>query len=168
MPYIWAVYLAHAKRDYLREGFALEAKLLSDAGPDLQGAAQQDGEGGSAFFTADFMVRYLAWARTQTWYRYLLRGLPVMGVDGTLAGIQKHSPARGKVFAKTGTDDSENFLDGGSVIEKGLAGYMTTRGGRHVAFAFYISAMKGPQDEDTGTVAGQILGAMAAATYTSI
>ncbi len=168
MPYLWAAYLAHAKSDYLRAGFALEAQLLSSAGLDLQGAAQQDGEGGSAFFTADFMVRYLAWARTQAWYPFLLRGLPIMGVDGTLANIQKHSSARGKVFAKTGTDDGENFLDGGSVVEKGLAGYITTRAGRHIAFAFYLSAFKGPHNEDTGTVAGQILGAMAAATYNSI
>ncbi len=168
MPYLWAVYLAHAKNDYLRAGFALEAQLLRRAGLNLQEAAQEDGEGSSAFFTADFMVRYLAWARTQVWYPFLLRGLPIMGVDGTLANIQKHSSARGKVFAKTGTDDSENFLGGGSVIEKGLAGYITTRAGRHVAFAFYISAFKGPHDEDTGTVAGQILGAMAGATYNAI
>jgi PBP4 family serine-type D-alanyl-D-alanine carboxypeptidase len=168
MPYLWAVYLAHAKSDYLRAGFALEGKLLHRAGLDLESASQQDGEGGTAFFTADFMVHYLAWARTQVWYPFLLRGLPIMGVDGTLADIQKQSVARGKVFAKTGTDDSENFLDGGSTVEKGLAGYITTRGGHHVVFAFYISAMKGPQDEDTGIVAGQILGAMAAATYTAI
>lgn len=168
MPYMWAIYRAHARSDYLRQGFALENALLRGAGLDVRNAAQQDGEGGGAFFTADFMVRYLAWVRAQAWYPLLLRGLPIMGVDGTLADIQKNSPARGKVFAKTGTDDSEDYLSGGNVIEKGLAGYITTRGGRHVAFAFYISAMKGPHDEDTGTVAGQILGAMAAATYAAL
>jgi D-alanyl-D-alanine carboxypeptidase/D-alanyl-D-alanine-endopeptidase (penicillin-binding protein 4) len=94
-----------------------------------------------------------------------LRGLPILGVDGTLADIQRSSPARGKVFAKTGTDDSDNYLTGGGVYEKGLAGYTTTRSGRHVAFAFYIGAMNGAHDEDTGAVAGQILGGMAAATY---
>ena len=35
------------------------------------------------------MVRYLAWARTQSWYAVLLRGLPIMGVDGTLVDIQR-------------------------------------------------------------------------------
>jgi PBP4 family serine-type D-alanyl-D-alanine carboxypeptidase len=168
MPYMWAVYLGHAKSDYLNAGFALEARMLGNAGLDVNQAAQQDGEGTGGFFTPDFMVRYLAWARMQSWYRFLLRGLPIMGVDGTLAEIQRGSPARGKVFAKTGTDDSTNYLNGGEVVEKGLAGYITTRGGRHVAFAFYVSAMNGPHDEDTGMVAGQILGAMAAATYLSL
>lgn len=167
MPYMWAVYLAKAKSDYLKAGFALEARMLSSAGLDVSQAAQYDGYGG-AYFTPDFMVHYLAWARAQSWFRYLMRGLPIMGVDGTLAGIQKKSPARGQVFAKTGTDDSDNFLNGGETVEKALAGYITTRGGRHVAFAFYLSAMNGPHDEDTGHVAGEILGAMASATYLNL
>jgi D-alanyl-D-alanine carboxypeptidase/D-alanyl-D-alanine-endopeptidase (penicillin-binding protein 4) len=168
MPYMWATYLAHANGDYLDSGFALEAKLLNGAGLDLAQAAQQDGLGSSAFFTPDFMVHYLAWARGQAWYPQLLRGLPILGVDGTLAEIQKTSPARGKVFAKTGTDDSDNHLNEGGVYEKGLAGYTTTRSGRHIAFAFYIGAMNGPHDEDTGHVAGEILGGMAAAAYESL
>lgn len=167
MPYTWAVYLAKAKSDYLKAGFALEARMLSSAGLDVDQASQNDGYGG-AYFTPDFMVHYLAWARAQSWFSYLMRGLPIMGVDGTLAGIQTKSPARGKVFAKTGTDGSDNFLNGGGTVEKGLAGYITTRGGRHVAFAFYLSAMNGPHDEDTGHVAGEILGAMAAATYLNL
>ncbi len=168
MPYMWAIYKAHAKADYLKAGFALEGELLRSAGLDVNQAAQQDGEGSSAFFTPDFMVRYLAWMRAQAWYAVLLRGLPIMGVDGTLVNIQRKSPARGKVFAKTGTDGSTNYLDGGEIVEKGLAGYITTRGGRHVAFAFYIGAMRGPKDEDTGEVAGQVLGGMAAATYLNL
>ncbi len=168
MPYMWATYLAHATGDYLKNGFALEAKLLSGAGLTVGQAAQQDGEGSSAYFTPDFMVHYLAWARAQTWYAQLLRGLPILGVDGTLADIQRSSSARGKIFAKTGTDDSDNYINNGGVYEKGLAGYTTTRSGRHVAFAFYSGAMNGPHDEDTGHVAGEILGAMAAATYESL
>jgi D-alanyl-D-alanine carboxypeptidase/D-alanyl-D-alanine-endopeptidase (penicillin-binding protein 4) len=168
MPYTWAIYLAKAKTNYLTAGFALEAKLLQQAGLDVNQAAQQDGEGSSAYFTPDLMVRYLAWAQAQSWYRYLLRGLPIMGVDGTLVNIAKKSPARGKVFAKTGTDGGTNYLNGGEVVEKGLAGYITTKGGRHVAFAFYIGSMNGPHDEDTGEVAGQILGAMASATYLNL
>jgi len=167
MPYQWAVYVAHARSDYLRTGLGLEGTLLRSAGLDLAGASQEDGYGGG-LFSPDFMVHYLAWAHGQPWFAYLMRGLPIMGVDGTLADIQTHSVARGKVFAKTGTDGSDDLLTGGGVVEKGLAGYITTRGGRHVAFAFYISAMKGPHDEDTGAIAGQILGAMATATYASI
>jgi D-alanyl-D-alanine carboxypeptidase/D-alanyl-D-alanine-endopeptidase (penicillin-binding protein 4) len=167
MPYMWAVYLAHAKSDYLKTGFALEGAMLTKAGLDLKEASQSDGYGG-AYFTPDFMVRYLAWARAQPWYSYLLRGLPIMGIDGTLVDIARKSPARGKVFAKTGTDGGDNLLNDGSTVEKALAGYITTRGGHHVAFAFFIGAMNGPHGEDTGPVAGQILGAMAAATYLNL
>jgi D-alanyl-D-alanine carboxypeptidase/D-alanyl-D-alanine-endopeptidase (penicillin-binding protein 4) len=168
MPYMWAVYLAHAKSDYLRAGFARERALLRAAGLDLDSAAQQDGEGAFAFFTADFMTRYLVWTRAQSWYPRLYAGLPVMGVDGTLANIQKKSPARGHVFAKTGTNGGTDYLNDGNVVEKALAGYITTRHGHRVAFAFFLSSMLGPHDEDTGPVAGQILGAMASATYESL
>jgi D-alanyl-D-alanine carboxypeptidase/D-alanyl-D-alanine-endopeptidase (penicillin-binding protein 4) len=168
MPYMWAIYKKRATKDFLTAGFGLEAQMLSSAGLDVNQAAQQDGEGSSAFFTPDFMVRYLAWARMQSWYAALYRGLPIMGVDGTLVDIQRRSPARGKVFAKTGTDGSTNYLDNGGIVEKGLAGYITTRGGHHVAFAFYIGALNGPHDEDTSTIAGQTLGAMAAATYENL
>lgn len=169
MPYMWAVYVAHAKSDYTNAGFKQENKFLRGAGLDLSGAAQGDGEGGNGIFTPDFMVHYLAFVRTQPWYQYLYRGLPILGVDGTLVNIQKKSPARGKVFAKTGTWGSQDYLNNVGVVEKGLAGYMTTKAGHHVAFAFYLSAMQGKSEqENTGAVAGQVLGAMATATYESL
>jgi len=166
---MWAVYVAHAKEDYANAGFAQERKFLRGAGLDLSSASQGDGEGGVGIFTPDFMVHYLAFARTQPWYKYLYRGLPIMGVDGTLVSIQKKSPARGKVFAKTGTWGNQDYLNNVGVVEKGLAGYMTTKAGHHVAFAFYLSAMQGKSvEENTGSIAGQILGAMATATYASL
>jgi PBP4 family serine-type D-alanyl-D-alanine carboxypeptidase len=168
MPYMWAVFLAHAKSDYLKAGFGLENKMLAGAGLDVNQAIQEDGLGSSAYFTPDFMVHYLAWVRAQSWYAMLLRGLPILGVDGTLVSIQRKSVARGKVFAKTGTDGGQDYLGNDEFVQKGLAGYMTTRGGRHVAFAFYIGTIKGRPHEDTGHVAGEVLGAMATAAYTSL
>jgi len=168
MPYMWGIYGAHAHADVLHAGFQAGGSALQRAGVDLDGAIMQDGEGGSAFFTPDFMVHYLAWASRQSWYPQFFRGLPIMGVDGTLAKIQTGSPARGKVFAKTGTDGSSNPLRNAQVISKGLAGYLTTSHGRHVAFAFYLDHIEGPANEDTGNVAGEILGSMATATYTNL
>ncbi len=168
MPYMWGIYGAHAHADVLHAGFQAGGSALQGAGVDLDGAIVQDGEGGSAFFTPDFMVHYLAWVRRQSWYPQFFRGLPIMGVDGTLAKIQTGSPARGKVFAKTGTDGSSNPLRNAQVISKGLAGYLTTSHGRHVAFAFYLDHIEGPANEDTGKVAGEILGSMATATYISL
>jgi PBP4 family serine-type D-alanyl-D-alanine carboxypeptidase len=168
MPLMWGVYAAKARSDVLNAGFARERAFLQSAGLDLSGAVQADGEGGFAFFSPDFMVHYLAFARTQAWYPALFRGLPVMGVDGTLAEIQTDAPARGKVFAKTGTGGGDDLLNGGNLVTKGLAGYLTTARGRHLAFAFYIGPFKGPHGEDTEHVAGQILGALANAAYLNL
>jgi PBP4 family serine-type D-alanyl-D-alanine carboxypeptidase len=168
MPLMWGVYAAKARSDVLKAGFARERAFLQAAGLDLSGAVQADGEGGFAFFSPDFMVHYLAFARTQAWYPYLFRGLPVMGVDGTLADIQTNAPARGKVFAKTGTGGGDDLLNDGNLVTKGLAGYLTTARGRHLAFAFYIGPFKGPHGEDTEHVAGQILGALANAAYVNL
>ena len=169
LPYMWAIYAAHTTDDLVATAFSREHALLATAGLDLSGAAQQDGLGTSAFFTPDFMVRYLAWAARQSWFSWLRRGLPVLGVDGTLFNIQNGSPARGKVFAKTGSWGSQNLLDDDGLITKGLAGYTTTRHGRHLAFAFFINRMAGKSSvnlrRDATHYAGQTLGEMAADAY---
>ncbi len=169
LPYMWAIYVAHAKSDILKAGFAQEHALLSSAGLDLNGAAQQDGLGGSAFFAPDFMVHYLAWVSMQPWYPQLHRALPVLGVDGTLFNIQNASPARGQVFAKTGSWGSSDLLNDRGLVTKGLAGFMTTKHGHHVAFAFYINRMAGKSSVDTTKDAthhaGELLGEMATDAY---
>ncbi|HEY1654501.1 MAG TPA: D-alanyl-D-alanine carboxypeptidase/D-alanyl-D-alanine-endopeptidase [Candidatus Tumulicola sp.] len=169
LPYDWAIYVLHAKSDFLKVAFTRENALLRSAGLDVSGAAQQDGLGGSAFFTPDFMVRYLAWARAQAWFAPFRHALPILGVDGTLFNIQTGSPAKGKVFAKTGTWGSFNLLDGDGLVTKGLAGYLTTRHGRHLAFAFYINRMAGRSsvdpERDAAHFAGQTLGEMATDAY---
>ncbi|GGA79970.1 D-alanyl-D-alanine carboxypeptidase/D-alanyl-D-alanine-endopeptidase [Edaphobacter acidisoli] len=60
--------------------------------------------------------------------------LPILGVDGSLAEIGIDSPARGKVFAKTGT-----FLDGDKIKAQALAGYIDTRSGRRLAYALFVN-----------------------------
>ena len=173
-PYTWALHLAPSPHaDLLAQGFALEHKLLEGAGLDLSGASQQDGLGTQAYFTPDFMVHYLAWAHAQPWFPALLHGLPIMGVDGTLFNIQNSSPAAGKVHAKTGSWGTQDLLnDDALVTAKGLAGYMTTRSGHHVAFAFYINRMAGKNSiydgKDVTHAAGEFLGQMATATYSSL
>ncbi|MGB6060728.1 MAG: D-alanyl-D-alanine carboxypeptidase/D-alanyl-D-alanine-endopeptidase [Candidatus Aquilonibacter sp.] len=173
-PYTWAVHLAPAPHtDLLAQGFALERAMLVKAGLDVNSASMEDGLGVSAFFTPDFMVHYLAWVRTQPWYDDFHNGLPIMGVDGTLFNIQNDSPAAGKVFAKTGTFGAADELNAGEIITaKGVAGYMTTRNGHHVAFAFYINRTSGKgsiyDDKDIAHANGELLGAMATATWLSL
>ncbi|MFY9738834.1 MAG: D-alanyl-D-alanine carboxypeptidase/D-alanyl-D-alanine-endopeptidase [Candidatus Cybelea sp.] len=172
MPYLWAIYVAQAKSNLLKAAFACERALLTSAGLDLKGASQQDGLGTFAFFTPRFMVSYLAWASRQAWFSSLERGLPIMGVDGTLFNVQNGVRAAGHVHAKTGTWTSVNSLDDGELVTKGLAGYMTTSHGRHIAFAFYINRMAGKGSVDSGRdaahYAGQTLGEMASDVYDAL
>jgi len=173
MPYEWAAYeQPRPKGDLLVAGFAREAKLLHSLGLSLAEGSQQDGPGGHVYWTPDFMVHFLAWAHAQPWAAAYYRALPILGVDGTLWNIQTHSPAKGKVHAKTGTDGDADYLLGqfGEVVTaKGLAGYMTTRSGHHVAFAFYVNRITGVASiynaKDIVYYTGQIEGELANAAY---
>jgi D-alanyl-D-alanine carboxypeptidase/D-alanyl-D-alanine-endopeptidase (penicillin-binding protein 4) len=60
--------------------------------------------------------------------------LPIAGVDGTLEGRMKGTPAQGRVLAKTGSLRHVNAL----------AGYATTRGGERLAFAIVINHHTAP------------------------
>jgi D-alanyl-D-alanine carboxypeptidase len=60
--------------------------------------------------------------------------LPVLGVDGSLAETGVSLPARGHVFAKTGTTIAD-----GELIAQNLAGYIDTRSGRQLAFAVFLN-----------------------------
>jgi D-alanyl-D-alanine carboxypeptidase/D-alanyl-D-alanine-endopeptidase (penicillin-binding protein 4) len=168
-PVMWGVYVAHAKSDWLKAGFAQERALLQRAGLDVSAASQQDGDGAFGFFTPDFLVHYLAWVSKQPWYPAFRRALPVLGLDGTLYEFERNSPAKGKVFAKTGTDSYQDLLNDRVLLIKALAGYTTTRTGRHVAFAFSINQLPGQfslyEEKDVYHHAGELLGEMATATY---
>jgi D-alanyl-D-alanine carboxypeptidase/D-alanyl-D-alanine-endopeptidase (penicillin-binding protein 4) len=166
MPYLLGVYGAHATGDTaLRAGFDVEHRLLSNAGLDLSEAAQSDGEGSHDLFAPSFVVSYLAWVRTQPWFGDFYRALPILGVDGTLAGVELNAPARGEVHAKTGTDRFESMLSDGGVYSKGLAGYVTTRSGRHVAFCLYVNNVSFAHGIGGEGLLAQLMGAIANAIY---
>jgi len=160
MPYLWS------PKHTLRAGFDLERGFMQRAGLDTAQIVQNDGLGGFAFIQPQFMVHYLAYLRTQPYFATLYSALPILGVDGTLFNIANNSPARDKVHAKTGTWGAGDMLNQRSLVSgKGLAGYMTTASGRHVAFCFYLNNLAVPHGQDSSRVTGQINGALATATY---
>lgn len=166
MPYLWGIVGAHAQNKQLEAGFNLERAFLRNAGLDVAAAAQSDGLGGQAWFTPRFMVSYLAFMRKQPTFSDFYAALPVMGRDGTLFKIQRKSPAAGNVHAKTGTWGGKDLLNRRSMITaKGLAGYMTTQDGRHLAFCFYLNNMPVAEDLEAGHTAGEVLGELATAAY---
>jgi D-alanyl-D-alanine carboxypeptidase/D-alanyl-D-alanine-endopeptidase (penicillin-binding protein 4) len=170
-PYIVGAVVAHKTGEAaLQAGFDAEREWLTKAGVDLTAAGQGDGAGGaaSAFFSPSFMVQYLAYMATRSDTAVFRKALPILGRDGTLWNIQPQSPAAGKVFAKTGTYGAWDALNQRLIITgKGLAGYMTTSGGRRLAFAIYGNRVAFPHNfrGDETLLVGQALGEIAAAMW---
>jgi PBP4 family serine-type D-alanyl-D-alanine carboxypeptidase len=150
-----------------RNGFDLEHDFLVRAGLDLSGASQTDGAGGNAHFSPEFMVSYLVFMSKQKDFQTFYDALPILGRDGTLFDIQPSSPAAGHVHAKTGTFGAYDALNRKLLVTaKGLAGYMTTRTGEHLAFALYVNNVSVATDSaEVKRVTGQMLGELAAAAY---
>lgn len=167
MPYLWGALLAHDKTDPQGAGFKLENRFLTGAGLNPLQFVQNDGEGANAFFRPVDIVHFLAYVRRQPYYPDVYRGLPVLGVDGTLFNIQNHAPAAGKVHAKTGTNGNGDMLNANRLFltGKGLAGYMTTRSGRHVALCIYLNNFAMPPNADVMHSAGELVGEIANMAY---
>ena len=154
------------RKDDAQTGFDLERDFLTAAGLDLSGAQQADGAGGDAHYSPAFMVRYLAAMAKRPDAALFLGSLPVLGRDGTLFDIQPASPAAGHVFAKTGTFTTGDPLNRRVLVAgKGLAGYMTTAAGRHLAFALYVNNVSVAEPREVKRIVGQALGEVAAAAY---
>lgn len=165
MPYLLSALKGHAD-SAPQPGFDQEHAFLQRAGLDLNSAVQSDGAGGMAEFTPDFMVHFLTYMSTRPDYAAYLKALPILGRDGTLAKIQTASPAAGHVFAKTGTFETEDALNRNVLVSgKGLAGYVTTVDGKHLAFAAYLNNVSVPPGEKGVESVGQALGEIAAVAY---
>ena len=168
MPFLLGALLAHKDKQIDQAGFDLENEFLTKAGLDLGGAAQSDGAGGNAYFSPDFMTRYLFYMSKQKDYQDFYRSLPILGKDGTLVKIQVNSPAAGHVHAKTGTYGLYDALNKKLMITgKGLAGYMDTASGQHLILALYVNMVSVSVDDPDAAqnIAGQALGEIAAAAY---
>jgi D-alanyl-D-alanine carboxypeptidase/D-alanyl-D-alanine-endopeptidase (penicillin-binding protein 4) len=119
------------------DGLAKAAQLLGAAGLNTSEAMLIDGSGLEGnYITPDNQVQLqtimsrrpdaAAWQAT----------MPIMGVDGSLATVQKGGPATGKIFAKTGTLAGGNLFNDKILFPaKALGGYMDAKSGRRLAFA---------------------------------
>jgi serine-type D-Ala-D-Ala carboxypeptidase/endopeptidase (penicillin-binding protein 4) len=65
--------------------------------------------------------------------------LPELGVNGSLAADCKDCPARGKVFAKTGTVALPDFVNGRLIEAESLGGYLQAEPGRFHVFYLVVN-----------------------------
>jgi PBP4 family serine-type D-alanyl-D-alanine carboxypeptidase len=140
-------------------GFVCGRDLLQKWGVETTGACQGDACGANGFFSPDFMCRLLVRVAASDVYDSFLLGLPVMGRDGTLWDVQPNSGAAGRVVAKTGTLICNDLLNNSLLFTgKGLAGYVSARSGRRVAFCIYLNnyLRVPPSKLDPGHVLGEL------------
>lgn len=159
---------AHTSGETYDQAMASEAALLGKTGFDINTVCLVDGAGGPVGnrISPKAAAELLRAAAKRPWFDVYEKCLPILGVDGTLAhSVPDASPAKGKAQAKTGTIMLGDPLnDRVNLAAKAMAGTMTTKSGRRVAFAIYVnnSPMKEPKELDA---IGKDLGAVAEALY---
>jgi D-alanyl-D-alanine carboxypeptidase/D-alanyl-D-alanine-endopeptidase (penicillin-binding protein 4) len=139
LPLLLAV--KHGRRTQA-EGMRLEGKVFARLGVDVRGISLESGAGGGNGdkLSPRAVVRLLQAMRKRPDWPVYEDGLPILGVDGTLAAIGKNSSARGKVHAKTGTyTDANLLLDRMFLRAKSLGGVMTTAKGQTLLFAIFVN-----------------------------
>jgi serine-type D-Ala-D-Ala carboxypeptidase/endopeptidase (penicillin-binding protein 4) len=148
-------------------GLREQKKILKELGVDPNAISFGGGAGGASadHVSARATVQLISgMAKLDVWPAYKA-ALPVLGADGTLAEIGTDGPARGKVFAKTGTliwYDTAN--DRYLLKSKALAGTMTAKGGRELHFALFVNNVPLPAGV-TATREGKALGKLCEVLY---
>ena len=144
-------------------GYACGADLLARWNVDTTGFFQADACGAHGYFSPDFMTRLLMRIAGSDIHEAFLAGLPVLGRDGTLWDTQPDSPAAGRVAAKTGTLSIEDSRRNTLFTCKGLAGYLTAKSGRRLAFTIYLNNLLCARSSHINP--GELLGEVANAIY---
>jgi serine-type D-Ala-D-Ala carboxypeptidase/endopeptidase (penicillin-binding protein 4) len=124
-------------------GLREQGKRLAELGLPVTTFSFGGGAGGhwADCVTPKATVQLLQAMRKRPEWEAYREALPVLGVDGTLADVvPTTSPARGKVFAKTGTLTYDDNQNGRSLLRsKALAGVTTTANGTDLAFAIFVN-----------------------------
>jgi len=157
----------HGKRT-LADGLRQMQMNLKGAGLDVNAVSFAGGAGGAPAdsTTPRVTVELMRLLRTTPTWPALEAGMPLLGVDGTLADVvAESSPARGQVRGKTGTLIWTDFFSGRSLLRsKALAGTLTTRSGRPLLFALFVNDVPLPAGVSSGRE-GRALGALCEMLY---
>ena len=152
---------ARGGKSTMEDGLKMQRKILKGLGVDTDQVSFGSSAGGSVadLVTPKATVQLLqglkakeTWSEFQSW-------LPVYGVDGTLVdAADKDSPAKGKVFAKTGTNFWADAVNNRPLLKsKALAGVMATSSGRELLFAIFVNDVPIKADMTIAKI-GKVLG----------
>jgi D-alanyl-D-alanine carboxypeptidase/D-alanyl-D-alanine-endopeptidase (penicillin-binding protein 4) len=161
--------LAAEKGRYtLDNGLKEQGRILKKLGLDTDAVSFGGGAGGANadVVTPAATVELLRLMAKRDDWKTFKAALPILGVDGTLADVVgKDSPARGKVFAKTGTLIWVDGLNQRSLLRsKALAGTMTTKSGRELFFAVFVNDVPLPPGVGASRE-GKVLGRLCELLY---
>lgn len=149
-------------------GLREQRRILEKIGVDVSAVSFAGGAGGAQadHVTARATVQLIqGMSKRLEWDAYKA-ALPILGVDGTLAEtVPADSPARGKVFAKTGTLFWRDAVNERPLLRsKALAGTMTTKSGRALHFCMIVNNVPLPAGE-LPTREGKVLGRLCEILY---
>jgi D-alanyl-D-alanine carboxypeptidase/D-alanyl-D-alanine-endopeptidase (penicillin-binding protein 4) len=159
----------HGERT-LTAGLGRQRDFLRGLGVDSDAVSFGGGAGGerSDATTPRATVTLLTALTKRPDWTVFEKGLPVLGVDGTLAtAAPADSPAAGHVRAKTGTLWYSDVMNGrGLLTSKALAGLMTTARGKTLVFAAFVNNVPLPIGV-TPSREGRTLGRLCEVLYES-
>lgn len=129
------------KTDCNQDGMGVAQAIWAEAGLDTTGASLVDGSGLEGnYITPKNAVQIQSLMAERPDAQRWRDTMPILGVDGSLADVQKDSPAAGKVFAKTGTLASADAFNGRLRLgTKTLGGVMVTESGLNLAFTIIVN-----------------------------
>ena len=132
------------------DGFPVMKKFFEKAGVDVNQVALADGRGGNPAdrFTPKAATDLLLYWLEQPQAKKFRKMLPELGVNGSLAKDCKDCPARGKVFAKTGTVALPDFVNGRLIEAESLGGYLEAKPGRYHVFYLVVNSASAQDIED--------------------
>jgi serine-type D-Ala-D-Ala carboxypeptidase/endopeptidase (penicillin-binding protein 4) len=122
---------------------------LKKAGVDVDQVALADGRGGNPVdqFSPQAVIDILGYWLEQSQAKTFREMLPVLGVNGSIANVCKDCPAKGKVFAKTGTVGNPDLLNERLVEAESLGGYLEVEPGRFHTFYVVVNGAIAPNIE---------------------
>jgi len=152
----------------LDDGLHVQHDVLRRLGVDVDTISFGGGAGGAAadLVTPRATIQLLRHMSTRADAQVYKDAMPILGIDGTLSeAVASDSPARGKVFAKTGTYYWDNTMNNRVVLtSKALAGTMTTASNRNLAIALFVNNVHLEKAADTSRV-GKTLGKLCEVIY---